>query len=39
MYFTPTVLTAFYIDTYNFRWSCKDKDMGTDWFNMPDMIS
>ncbi|MCI9180461.1 MAG: hypothetical protein HFG50_10745 [Lachnospiraceae bacterium] len=39
MYFTPMVLTAFYMDTYNLGWSCKDKDMGTERFNMPDMIS
>ncbi len=30
---------SFYMDTYNLGWSCKDKDMGTDQFNMPDMIS
>lgn len=30
---------SFYMDTYNLGWSCKDKNMGTDRFNMPDMIS
>lgn len=30
---------SFYMDTYNFGWSCKDKNMSTDKFNMPDMIS
>ena len=27
------------MDTYNYGWSCKDKNMSTDKFNMPDMIS
>lgn len=30
---------SFYMETYNLGWSCRDKDMGTDKFNMPDMIS
>lgn len=30
---------SFYMDTYNLGWSCKDKDMSTSRFNMPDMIS
>ncbi len=30
---------SFYMDTYNLGWSCKDKNMSTDRFNMPDMIS
>lgn len=30
---------SFYMDTYNLGWSCKDKNMSTDKFNMPDMIS
>jgi len=30
---------SFYMDTYNLGWSCNDKNMSTDKFNMPDMIS
>ena len=30
---------SFYMETYNLGWSCKDKAMSTDRFNMPDMIS
>jgi len=30
---------SFYMDTYNLGWSCKDRNMSTDKFNMPDMIS
>ncbi len=36
---TADKAVSFYMDTYNLGWSCKDKDMGTDRFNMPDMIS
>ncbi len=36
---TTDPAVSFYMDTCNFGWSCKDKNMGTDRFNMPDMIS
>ncbi|WP_251500721.1 PolC-type DNA polymerase III [Otoolea muris] len=30
---------SFYMETCNLGWACKDKNMSTDRFNMPDMIS